>query len=132
MSYNLTVVDASGEAFTAFLAPDTEPEFFRTPLATNHRGTVPEFPERAAALRSVPRQERLSALVATRPAPEELADAFLAPPLFNNKYSRAFGTLYTALYRPAEGIVEYRWPDQRWQLGFDDTDDTREVLLIGS
>ena len=48
MSYNLTVVDAAGEAFTAFVAPGQEPEFSDAPAATNHHGLVPEFPERAA------------------------------------------------------------------------------------
>jgi predicted choloylglycine hydrolase len=41
MSYNLTVVDADGKSFTAFVAPDTEPEFFAAPIATNHRGDEP-------------------------------------------------------------------------------------------
>ena len=132
MSYNLTVVDAAGWGFTAFVAPDSGPEFFDTPLATNYRGTVPEFPERAASLRSVPRQERLTELVAARPTPEELAAAFLAKPLYNTEYARAFGTLYTALYKPAEGVVEYHWPDQTWRRTFDDSDATLDVVLTGS
>ena len=47
MSYNLTFVDGSGESLTAFVAPDSAPEFSSARVATNHRGTVPEYPERA-------------------------------------------------------------------------------------
>ena len=44
MSYNLTMVDASSESCTAFVAPDTEPEFLPVAAATNHRGRKPELP----------------------------------------------------------------------------------------
>jgi predicted choloylglycine hydrolase len=132
MSYNLTVVDATGEAFTAFVAPGQQPEFSGVPAATNHHGVLPEYPERAERLRSVPRLDRLHALLAMNPTADELAAAFQAAPLHNTEYSRAFGTLYTALYLPAEQVVEYRWPDVTWRRGFDDRDDARTVLLAGS
>jgi len=132
MSYNLTVVDAMGESFTAFVAPDQEPEFTDAPAATNHRGVVPEYPDRAASLRSVPRLERLTELVGEQPTPEGLAAAFGQDPLYNREYSRAFGTLYTASYRPTEQVVEYRWPDVTWRRGFDDPSDSRTVTLSGS
>jgi predicted choloylglycine hydrolase len=132
MSYNLTVVDAAGQSFTAFVAPDSEPEFFDAPVATNHRGDVPEYPERAASLQSVPRLDRLTEVVAQQPTPEDLAAAFQSEPLYNRKYSKAFGTLYTALYRPKEQVVEYIWPDGTWRRGFDDADGTRTVTLVGS
>jgi predicted choloylglycine hydrolase len=132
MSYNLTVVDAGGAAFTAFVAPDSAPEFSDAPIATNHRGQLPEYPERARRLRSVPRRDHLSTLLAADPGPDDLAAAFLADPLYNREYSAAFGTLYTALYRPAEKVVDFRWPDLTWRRGFDDPDGTREVVLCGS
>ena len=117
------------QAFTAFVAPGQEPEFFDAPVATNHRGVVPEYPERAESLRSVPRLDRLTELVASHPTPEELAAAFLAEPLYNTEYSRAFGTLYTALYRPKEQVVEYLWPDGTWRRGFDDPSGSRQIVL---
>jgi predicted choloylglycine hydrolase len=131
MSYNLTMVDATGDACTAFVAPGREPEFSDAPVATNHHGVVPEFPDRARSLRSVPRLDRLQELLATSPTADQLAAAFQADPLYNSEYSRAFGTLYTALYLPTERVVEYRWPDVTWRRGFDDADDTRTVLLSG-
>ncbi|HEY4993609.1 MAG TPA: C45 family peptidase [Nakamurella sp.] len=131
MSYNLTMVDADGEACTAFVAPGQEAEFSAAPVATNHHGLRPEYPERANALQSVPRLDRLTELVGRQPSPAELADAFLAGPLYNRDYSRAFGTLYTALYRPREQIVDYLWPEVSWRRGFDDPDGTRSVVLAG-
>ena len=93
MSYNLTVVDAAGASFTAFVGPDTAPEFFDAPIATNHRGRLPEYPERANSLQSVPRLNRLADVLALQPTPDELAAAFQTEPLYNRKYSKAFGTL---------------------------------------
>ena len=53
----------------------------------------------------------------TTTAPQ-LADAFLRPPLHSQAYERGYGTLYTAIYRPARGEVEYRWPEASWTLSF--------------
>ena len=129
MSYNLTVVDTTGEAMTAFVAPGQAPEFSVAAVATNHRGSLPEHPERAGSLRSVERQRRLTDLIAERPELDHLVAAFLRPPLHSTEYGRAFGTLYTAVYRPTEGVVEYVWPGDRWRRGFDSPDDTKTVVL---
>ena len=131
MSYNLTMVDASGDAGTAFVAPGQESEFTVAAVATNHHGSTPECPERAARFASVQRLERLSALVAEELGPEALAAAFQTAPLYNDEYDRAFGTLYTAVYRPAEQVVEYHWPTGVWRRGFDDPGDTRQIVLTG-
>ncbi|HEY5116820.1 MAG TPA: peptidase C45, partial [Nakamurella sp.] len=116
---------------TAFVGPDMPVEFATARIATNHRGDTPEYPERAARLRSVPRRNRLTAVLATDPRPADLAAAFLADPLYNRDYSRSFGTLYTALYRPAQAVAEFVWPGQSWRRGFDDPDGTRQVVLVG-
>jgi predicted choloylglycine hydrolase len=131
MSYNLTVVDAAGTACTAFVAPDMPAEFSAAPVATNQRGELPEYPQRAARLRSVPRRDQLRAVLATDPRPADLAAAFLADPLYNREYSRSFGTLYTALYRPVDKVAEFIWPGRTWRRGFDDPDETRLVVLAG-
>ena len=41
---------------------------------------------------------------------EQLVGRFLEPPLHSDAYELGFGTLYTAVYRPAELAIEYRWP----------------------
>jgi hypothetical protein len=38
--------------------------------------------------------------------------------LFSTSYANGFGTLYTAVYRPAEGQASFIWPTRTWQLGF--------------
>jgi predicted choloylglycine hydrolase len=129
MSYNLTVVDGSGEGLTAFVAPDTAPEFSAARVATNHRGTVPEYPERAQSLRSVERQRLLLSLLDSDPDITGLTSAFLRPPLRSTEYGRAFGTLYTAVYRPNDGVVDYLWPDDSWRRTFDSVDATKTVIL---
>jgi predicted choloylglycine hydrolase len=129
MSYNLTFVDGSGESLTAFVVPDSAPEFTSARVATNHRGTVPEYPERATSLRSVERQRLLLALLDSDPDVTGLASAFLRAPLRSTEYGRAFGTLYTAVYRPNDGVVDYLWPQDSWRRRFDSVDATKTVML---
>ena len=129
MSYNLTAVDGSGESLTAFVAPDSAPEFSSARAATNHRGTVPEYPERARSLRSVERQRLLLSLLDSDPDVTGLTSAFLRPPLRSTEYGRAFGTLYTAVYRPKSGVVDYLWPHDSWRRTFDSVDATKTVTL---
>ena len=50
---------------------------------------------------------------------EAFVAAFLEPPLHSTGYDDGFGTLYTAVYRPAEGAVDYRWPDATWRQSID-------------
>jgi len=129
MAYNLTIVDAEGTVATAFVAPGHPPDISTAPVATNHQGSVPENPEVARALRSVTRRDALLRLATEQPDPAALAGAFLSEPLHNTGYSRAFGTLYTALYQPSAGYVDYRWPGQTWRRTFDDPDATTFVTL---
>lgn len=129
MAYNVTISDRSGATVTAFVAPDNAPEFFATPLATNHRGLVPEHPQLARALNSVERQDALLRLVQSAPDLRRARDAFLGQPLHNTAFSRGFGTLYTAVYLPDDGVVEYHWPDTSWRRSFGSPDGTKHVVL---
>jgi hypothetical protein len=54
--------------------------------------------------------------------------------LFSTAYGSGFGTLYTAVYRPLDGVAEYRWPAFAWRVGFDAfvEDEHTEVLAEGS
>ena len=59
--------------------------------------------------RTVERRDALARLLAEPGLTlDQLVEGFLAPPL----YSRWIGspTIYTAVYRPIEGRVDYRWP----------------------
>jgi predicted choloylglycine hydrolase len=132
MAYNLTMTDDRGLTRTAFVAPGGPPDITAAPAATNHHGRTPEYPDHARSLHSEERLSRLSHLVDDGCGRERLAAAFLEPPLHSTAYAQAFGTLYTAIYRPDERSVEYRWPDASWRRTFDSPDETRAVTLHGT
>ena len=117
-SYNLTILDRRGAAATARIAPDRPLALGPVPVATNHQQRV-EWPEHATAVASVEREARLLELTGDAAAEEEqLLAAFLEPPLYSTAYADGFGTLYTAVHRPADGAVEYRWPGARMRQAF--------------
>ena len=72
---------------------------------------------------------RLTELLAEKPDVDELVAAFLRPPLHSTHYRRAFGTVYTALYRPAERTLTLNWPDRRWTRSYDDAPGTVDIVL---
>ena len=117
-AYNLTLLDRSGDAATAYLAADRPLRVEPTLVATNHQRAV-EWPEHARATRTLERERAILALLA-EPATraEDLIAAFLSPPLHTTAYADGFGTLYTAVHRPAEGAVEYLWPGASWRQSF--------------
>ncbi len=112
MAYNVTVLDAGGDARTVRVGPDRVAEVLVQPHSTNHQG-IPDWEEYARATRTLERD----ALLAERLAdPAETADRFidrfLEPPLLVREFVWGWGTLYTTVYRPAEGRVELLWPAQ--------------------
>jgi predicted choloylglycine hydrolase len=128
MAYNLTLLDRHCDTSTVFVTPGAQPEVFAIPAATNHRGTVPGDPVHARSLRSVERQQTLLALLAARPDERTMVNAFLRSPLYTTDYARGFGTMYTAVYRPDRGTVDYVWPDSVWRRGFDSPDAIHTVV----
>jgi predicted choloylglycine hydrolase len=129
MAYNLTIVDSDSQVLTAYVAPGRATEFTSSPIATNHRGEVPDSIEHAQLYASVERRACLAELIDAGIDADGLVSAFLKPPLHSSHYWRAFGTVYTALYRPAAGSVELCWPDRRWTRHFDDPDSAFDVVL---
>jgi predicted choloylglycine hydrolase len=129
MSYNVTMIDRNGEVATVFVAPGQAPEFSAAAVATNHRGRRPEHPEHARRFRSVERQNALEAALAADGSEEDLVQHFLRPPLHSTAYDEAFGTLYTAIYRPGDGTLEYRWPGDRWLRDFAAPNEIKIVAL---
>ena len=49
-------------------------------------------------------------LLADRADVSGVVAACLRPPPYATRFHEGFGTLYTAEYRPAEGVVRYHWP----------------------
>lgn len=115
MAYNITVLDRGGDFFTAYVGPDRSPTFVALPIATNHQDHA-DWPAQAQATHSLERYATLATLVADpRTDLDGLTARFLAPPLYSTSYALGFGTLYTAVYRPAELMVDYRWPGSTWR-----------------
>ena len=126
MSYNVTALDRDGQRATVYLAPDRPAQVTSLAVTTNHQGAV-EWPPYAAAIRTVERHERLTELVTAGADVPGVVAACLRPPLYATRFGAGFGTLYTAEYRPADGIVRYHWPRHVWehslrQLGTDRMD----------
>lgn len=110
MSYNVTLLDASGRHRTVFVAPDRVPVITNKRLATNHQEQV-EWHEHAVATGSV---DRAHFLALRLDDPLETADRFtsrfLEPPLYSRRFDHGWGTLYTAVYDPNSLTATYCWP----------------------
>jgi predicted choloylglycine hydrolase len=128
-SYNFTMADRTGAAATVHVAPDRPAAVAGAPLAANHQRDV-EWPEHATALASVEREARLRELAGDRAGDDDIVAAFLAPPLRSTRYDAGFGTLYTAVYRPGAGSVEYRWPGTCWSQAFGAFDAGRRTVRL--
>lgn len=110
MAYNVSVVDALGHYATVQVSPDRPAAVLRSAVATNHQGAV-EWHAHATMTYTTERERFLTSRLADPTETfERLTERFLDEPLYARDYLRGFGTLYTAVYRPAEGAMELRWP----------------------
>jgi predicted choloylglycine hydrolase len=117
LSQNVTLLDRSGDHATLFLGPGQEPVISRLPACTNHQD-CPNAMESPAVADSVMRQQTLlNALYDPTMNLATLTELFLKPPIYSQQIRSP--TVYTAIYRPAEGRVDYLWPGKRWVQRFD-------------
>ncbi len=128
-SYNVALVDTTGNHATVFVAPEQPAVVSQRETTTNHRLDRVEHPATAARFNSVGRLTRLDQLRADRASGERLVSAMLQPPLRNDEFEIGFGTLYTASYEPAAGTATWHWPGTSWTRRFDDPDGVRTVEL---
>src|ERR1700722_16769009 len=131
MSYNVTALDRSGRWATVYLAPDRPARVTDRAVVTHHQGTV-EWAPYAAALLGVERQDYLEELLAAGAGAADVVAACLRPPLYATRFHHGFGTLYTAEYRPADGLVRYHWPDRTWEHSLDMIDPVGVQVQLGS
>jgi predicted choloylglycine hydrolase len=116
MSYNLAIVDSSGDHRVVQVAPDHVPSVTNADFAANRQGCT-EWPEHAEYCNTVEREEHLEALLE---APDvgvaRLKYEFLQSPLHRSMLESTWGTLYTAVYAPSVGSLSLLWPDDEWHL----------------
>lgn len=119
MGYSIVLVDRTGRHATVYINPDRPAEVTEQRVSTNHQAEV-EWSEHATLTRTVERAQFLADRIND---PNETLESFVgrftADPVVSHEYERAFGTLYTATYRPVGGRVEYRWPNRSWHQSFD-------------
>ena len=113
MCYSVTLLDATGEWATVFVAPDRPTEVTRRNVVTNFQHQV-DWPEHARATHSVERRDALQAQIDGPGTLADATDALLREPLFQSAWLRGYGTLYGAVYKPRSRQVELLWPGQRW------------------
>jgi predicted choloylglycine hydrolase len=118
LAHTLTLVDRGGAFVTAYLSPDRGAVFSEVCVATNHQGEV-EWHEHARVTRSLERERLIAGALEAARDPQAFANAFLRAPLYSDAYRSGMGTLYTAVYKPARGAVEYRWPMLAWEHSFE-------------
>lgn len=128
MSYNVTVVDKTGKFKTLYLSPDKKPEVTDVAFTTNHQGKI-DWPENALFNKTLERSSFLKEILSDKNVnSDQLADAFLEEPLYNSRFKEGFGTLFTSIYRPMEGKVEYRWPEVTIKQSFDDFQEVEKLI----
>jgi predicted choloylglycine hydrolase len=111
-SQNVVLLDRTGAHATVFLGPDREPAVTQALTCTNHQEVAP--PGSRSALRQRVLVEALDEPSLTLPA---LLRRFFEPPLYSRHVG--FTTVYTAVYRPREGLVDYIWPGKCWSQSFE-------------
>ena len=131
MAYNVTVLDRSGKFVTAYLRPDQPALIRAVPYAANHQDEI-EWVQHANATRTLEREQFLFEQLNDKSArPDDLIASFLRPPLYSTAFARGYGTLYTAVYRPVSGSVEYLWPGRSWQHSFERFDEGACAVTVG-
>jgi predicted choloylglycine hydrolase len=128
MAYNITVIDRDAKWATVQVGPHRPVSVTQAPQATNHQGK-PEWNDHSRFTHTLERERVLRQhLTGTPPSPKNLLTAFLRPPLYSSNYQQGFGTLYTALYRPAQGQAEWHWPDTVWRQAFGQFQPSRKTV----
>jgi predicted choloylglycine hydrolase len=119
LAYNVALVDRSGHAVIARVAPDRPMTIAERLTAGNRQGAT-EWPEHAAACATVEREEALAIVVSDpETTARSLVASFLRPPLYRDPATTPWGTVYTAAYDCDALTLDLVWPDDAWRLSLD-------------
>ena len=132
MAYNVTLLDKKGDFATVFVAPDQVSIVTRERCTTNHQQRV-VWPEQAAFSKTLERKQHLERVLGqAKVNAEDLLQSFLAKPLRSDNYAQQFGTVFTAIYQPVDGVMAYHWPGQQpLELSFAAFVEQERVVQLG-
>ena len=146
MSYNITVLDKSGDYATVLISPDRETFITKDRVTTNHQQNI-EWQEQAVFSKTKERKKFLENLITeknphTIPMQAEvqkfqsvlneksMIDVFHQSPLYSTNYKQCFGTVYTAVYKPLSGKMSYQWPGKKWQHSFNKFKEGQKAIQL--
>ncbi|HVQ17710.1 MAG TPA: C45 family peptidase [Actinomycetes bacterium] len=116
LSYNVALVDASGQSAIAYIAPDRDLMVSGEATVANRQGTT-EWPEHAAFCDTVGREMAMVEAVSDpQTSAQQVIDRFLQPPIYRSTAISTWGTVYTAVYDCDRRTVDLKWPDDTWSL----------------
>ena len=112
MAYNIMLLDKTGAHKMVILTPRHQPKVTDLLASANHQGEL-HWPDSERFPNSLERERFLNEML-NRPylSDQEMISSFLQKPLYNTRYKKGAGTIYTSLYRPAEGYMQMLWPAQ--------------------
>jgi predicted choloylglycine hydrolase len=117
LSYNIALVDASGQAALVRVAPDRAPVIEHGGVCAGNRQGATEWPEHAASTGTELREAVLAdALADPAITLDRLEQVFLSEPVQRNSAEHTWGTVYTARYDTRERSVRLLWPDDVWTV----------------
>lgn len=131
MCYSVTLLDRRGEWATVFVAPDRTTEVTAHRVVTNFQHRV-EWTRHATATHAVARHERLRARIEAGLTLDEVAQSLLVEPLYQTEWDRGYGTLYSAVYRPASGRATLMWPGTDWEQSLDGFTEGHRDIVYGT
>ena len=130
MSYNITLLDADLNYATIYMVPDDENLITDYQVGTNHQGEI-TWSDYAIMTKTMERMSLLeSCILSSSESTQSIKQKFLPPPLFNNQYSKAFGTLYTASYSPLNKSVDLLWPGKQISLELADFVEQKTLINL--
>jgi predicted choloylglycine hydrolase len=131
MSYNVTVADRNGQYRTVEITPDRKSQISESGYATNHQGKI-DWKDSDDINKTGERATFLHSILDRGFSIEKLTRVFLKPPLYNTNFAEGYGTLYTAVYKPVEGLVELHWPNQKMTQTFDNFIEQHKVITYNN
>jgi len=131
MSYNLTIVDSTGDFATVFLGPDRPMVTSFSRVVANHQSEV-EWNDYAILTATKEREDFLNKVLLEPGINEEqLVQKFFQKPLYQLRHEKGLVTLYTSLYHPQNKDLRIMWPDKTVYQSFDIFEERKVYVTLG-